>query len=346
MLKTFAPRTERLEGPRMARSHRAAETSRQYVPSRHPRSPLHPRTFWALIRKTLSKWNDDPTLRFGAGLAYYTAFAVVPLVFIVVELATLMVGTNAAEGLLMEQVERLIGEQGAQAIHHLLDSWQKNGVGGVAAVVEVATLLFALIGAFDQLQDALNWIWGVEPKRQGSLLSRFRRRFLSSLGVLGTAFLLLVSLVTAAGGQALTSHLPGSGLLTHSLVSVISFTAVTLVFGMIFKLLPQAKVAWADVWIGAAVTAALFSAGKWLIVLYLGKTIIVSLYGNAAPLVIILLWAFYSSQILLFGAEFTAVYASECGSRLVAADDAVAVREPAKSNEAEQQSSKRRGERD
>ena len=209
---------------------------------------------------------------------------VVPLVFIVVELATLMVGTNAAEGLLMEQVERLIGEQGAQAIHHLLDSWQKNGVGGVAAVVEVATLLFALIGAFDQLQDALNWIWGVEPKRQGSLLSRFRRRFLSSLGVLGTAFLLLVSLVTAAGGQALTSHLPGSGLLTQSLVSVISFTAVTLVFGMIFKLLPQAKVAWADVWIGATVTAALFSAGKWLIVLYLGKTIIVSLYGNAAPL--------------------------------------------------------------
>ena len=138
MLKTFAPRTERLEGSRMARSHRAAATSRRYVPSHHPRSLLHPRTFWALIRKTVSKWNDDPTLRFGAGLAYYTAFAVVPLVFIVVELATLMVGTNAAEGLLMEQVERLIGEQGAQAIHHLLDSWQKNGVGGVAAVVEVA----------------------------------------------------------------------------------------------------------------------------------------------------------------------------------------------------------------
>jgi len=124
---------------------------------------------------------------------------------------------------------------------------------------------------------------------------------------------------------------------------VVSFTAVTLVFGMIFKLLPQAKVAWADVWIGAAVTAALFSAGKWLIVLYLGETLIVSLYGSAAPLVIILLWSFYSSQILLFGAEFTAVYASECGSRLVAADDAVAVGEPAKSNEAEQQASTRHG---
>jgi membrane protein len=293
----------------------------------------------------VSKWNDDPTLRFGAGLAYYTAFAVVPLVFVVVEVATVMVGQSAAESMLMEQVERLIGEQGAQALHQLLDSWQNNGVGGVAAVAEAAILLFALAGAFDQLQDALNWVWGVEPKREGGVLSRFRRRFLSILGMLGTAFVLLVSLVMTAGGQAVFSHLPGSGLLHNSIVGVISFAAVTLLFAMMFKLLPQAKVAWADVWIGAAVTAVLFSAGRWLIVLYLGETLIVSLYGSAAPLVIILLWAFYSSQILLFGAEFTAVYASECGSLLVAADDAIAVREPAKSNEAEQQSRKRHGTR-
>ena len=128
------------------------------------------RTILALIRKTLSKWNDDPTLRFGAGLAYYTAFAVVPLVFIVVEVATWMVGQSAAEGVLMEEAERLIGEQGAQAINQLLDSWQKNGVSGLAAVVEAATLLFALAGAFDQLQDALNCTWGVEPKRHGGLM--------------------------------------------------------------------------------------------------------------------------------------------------------------------------------
>ncbi|HWC50318.1 MAG TPA: YihY/virulence factor BrkB family protein [Nitrospira sp.] len=280
-------------------------------------------------------------MRFGAGLAYYTAFAVVPLVFIVVEVATLVVGQSAAEGVLMEQVEGLIGDQGAQAIHNLLDSWQNNGVGGLAALAEAATLLFALAGAFDHLQDALNWIWGVEPKRQGGVLRRFRHRFLSILGILGTAFLLLVSLVMTAGGQAVFSYLPGSGLLRNTIVGIISFVAVTLLFAMIFKLLPQAKVAWADVWIGAAVTGVLFSAGRWLIVLYLGETVIVSLYGSAAPLVIILLWAFYSSQILLFGAEFTAVYASECGSSLVAADDAVAVGEPAKSNEAQQQSHRR-----
>lgn len=329
----------------MAQPHRTAEVSRAYVPSRQPGSPLHPRILWALLRKSVSKWNDDPTLRFGAGLAYYTAFAVVPLAYVVVELATYAFGREAAEGYLLQQVEGLIGAQGAQALGQLLDSWQQGG-GRAGRVVEVATLFFALAGAFDQLQDALNWIWGVEPKPQAGLLSRLRRRFLSILGVLGTAFLLLVSVVMmagfTAGGLPLLSHLPGPDLVRQGTAGLISFAGVTLLFAMMFKLLPNAKVAWADVWIGAAVTSLLFSAGKWLILLYLGKTLIVSLYGSAAPLVIILLWAFYSSQILLFGAEFTAVYATECGSRLVATDDAVAVGEPAKSNEADQQTRARR----
>jgi membrane protein len=287
-----------------------------------------------LFRKAVSKWNEDPTLRFGAGLAYYTAFAVVPLMFIVVEIATVVLGEGAAEGLLLEQVQRLIGEQGAQAIAQLLHSWQRNGAGWLASVAEVAVLFFALAGAFDVLQDALNSIWGVRPKPDGGTLSQLRRRFLSILGVLGTAFLLLVSLVLVAGGEVVAAHLPGTALMKNSIVGVISFAVVMVLFAMIFKLLPQANVVWADVWIGAAVTAALFSVGRWLILLYLGKTIIVSLYGSAGPLVVILLWAFYASQIMLLGAEFTVVYASECGSRVVAADDAVAVGEPAKSNEA------------
>jgi len=286
------------------------------------------------VRSTLSKWNEDPTLRFGAGLAYYTAFAVVPLVFVVVEVATSILGRSAAEGLVLEQVQRLTGDQGAQAVGHLLESWQKTGTGWLARVVEVAALFFALAGAFDVLQDALNCIWGVEPKRAGGVVSQFRRRFLSILGVLGTSFLLLVSLVLTAMAEGLTSHLPGSPPVNRSFVGVISFALVAVLYAMIFKLLPKAKVAWADVWIGAAVTAVLFFVGRWFVLLYLGKTLIVSLYGSAGPLVVILLWAFYSAQVLLFGAEFTAVYASECGSRLIAEDDAVAVREPAKSNEA------------
>lgn len=321
----------------MAHIRRTAEPSRGYVPSRQPGSPLHPRVLWALIRKTVSKWNDDPTLRFGAGLAYYTAFAVVPLVFIVVELATYIMGRDAAKGLLFEQVEGVMGEQGAQAVERLLESWEHAGVIGYATVLEAGIMFFALAGAFDLLQDALNYIWGVEPKPRGGLLGRLRLRFMSLSGILGTAFLLLVSLVLSAlfatGGHAIFGGLPGPVLLSKGLVSVTSFIAVTLLFAMMFKLLPNAKVAWKDVWIGALVTAALFSVGKVFILLYLGKTLIVSLYGTAAPLVIVLLWAFYSSQILLFGAEFTAVYASECGSRLIATDDAVAVAEPAKSNE-------------
>jgi len=326
----------------MARSHRPADESHPQAPSRPRGNPLHPRTFWALLRKSISKWNDDPTLRFGAGLSYYTAFAVVPLVFIVIELAGGILGWQTAEGLVLEQVKALTGEQGAGAVQQLLDSWQKNGVGGFASVVQVAVLFFALAGAFDQLQDGLNWIWGVEAKSEGGVFHRFRRLFLSILGVLGTSFLLLVSLVMTAGGEAFTTHLPGGDLVNRSVAGVISFAAVTLLFAMIFKLLPHAKVAWTDVWVGAGVTAVLFSVGKWLILLYVGKTLIVSLYGSAGPLVVILLWAYWSSQILFFGAEFTAMYASECGSRLVPADDAVAVGEPAKSDEAEQRSPHRR----
>ena len=190
------------------------KTSHGYVPSRQHGNPLHPRTFLALIRKTLSKWNDDPTLRFGAGLAYYTAFAVVPLVFIVVEVATWMVGQSAAEGVLMEEAERLIGEQGRRQSTSSSTARRKNGVSGLAAVVEAATLLFALAGAFDQLQDALNCTWGVEPKRHGGLMSRFQHRFLWILGVLGTAFLLLVSLVLLVGGQAFLSSCPAAGFCT------------------------------------------------------------------------------------------------------------------------------------
>src|SRR5687768_12266706 len=159
---TFLPKREALQMPSES-SRRLSEGSHGYVPSRHQYSVSRPRTVWRLLVKTATKWNDDPTLRFGAGLAYYTAFAVVPLVVIVVELTTVLLGRDAAEAYLLGQVEGLIGEQGAQALRHLLHSWQQAGVLGFATAAEVVTLFFALAGAFDQLQDALNSIWGVEP---------------------------------------------------------------------------------------------------------------------------------------------------------------------------------------
>jgi membrane protein len=280
-------------------------------------------------------------LRFGAALAYYTAFSVVPLIVVVLEIATLIVGHNA-ETYLLKQIEEIIGEQSAKALGHLLDNWQRAESMAIATGAAVATLFFAAAGAFDQLQDALNAIWGVEPKSQDGVLVRVRRRFLSILGLLGIAFLLLVSLALSAGlaafGQAFSARVPGPDLVGKIISSLMSFAVITLLFAMIFKLLPKAKVAWSDVWTGALVTAVLFTIGKLFIVLYLGRSAIVSLYGAAGSLVMIMLWAYYSSLILLFGAEFTAVYASDCGSRIVPTEDAVAIGEPAKTDEHLEQS--------
>lgn len=320
-----------------------AKTARpgRYTPSPVKLSLRNPRTFLTLIKKTISKWNDDPVLRFGAALAYYTAFSVIPLIVVVLEIATLIVGPNA-EPSLIKQMEGFIGEGGAGAIRDLLDNWQRAGSRGIATGAAILTLFFAAAGAFDQLQDALNAIWGVEPKSRGGILFRVRQRFLSLLGLLGTAFLLLVSLPTTAGltafGQALSSKVPGPDLVGQIVTSLVSFAVISLLFAMIFKLLPKAKVAWSDVWTGALVTAVLFTVGKQFIVLYLGESAIVSLYGAAGSLVMILFWAYYSSQVLLFGAEFTAVYASDCGSRIIPTEDAIAVGEPAKTDEQMEQS--------
>ena len=320
-----------------------AETTRQgrYTPSPVRLSLRTPQTFWALFRKTISKWNDDPVLRFGAALAYYTAFSVIPLIVVVLEIATLIVGPNA-EPSLIKQIEGFIGERSAGAIRDLLDNWQRAESRGIATGAAIVTLFFAAAGAFDQLQDALNAIWGVEPKSSGSMLLRVRQRFLSLLGLLGTAFLLLVSLAVSAGltafGQAFSSKIPGPDLVGQTVISLVSFGVITLLFAMIFKLLPKAKVAWSDVWIGALVTGVLFTIGKQFIVLYLGRSAIVSLYGAAGSFVMILFWAYYSSQVLLFGAEFTAVYASDYGSRIIPTEDAVAIGEPAKTDEHMEQS--------
>jgi len=326
---------------RQSKDHKAPRRQGTYTPSPVRLSLRNPRTFLVLFRKTLSKWHDDPVLRFGAALAYYTAFSVVPLVVVVLAMATAVVGPNA-EPHLIKQIEGFIGEQSAKAIGDLLNTWQESHSTWIATGAAIITLFFAAAGAFDQLQDALNTIWGVEPKQQGGMVARVRHRFLSILGLLGTGFLLLVSLAVSAAltafGRAFSSRIPGPDVIGVTISSLVTFAIITLLFAMIFKLLPKAKIAWSDVWIGALMTAALFTIGKQFFILYLGRSVIVSLYGAAGSFVMILLWAYYSSQVLLFGAEFTAVYASECGSRILPTEDAVAVGEPAKTDEEVEQS--------
>jgi membrane protein len=301
-----------------------------------------PATLKALLATTVSKWNEDPALRFGAALAYYSAFAVVPLVVITTMLAGALVGQESAEGRMVQQIEGLLGEQGAAAVKGMLENWRQAGSTWWGILVTSMALFFAATGAFDVLQDALNQIWGVEPKPEPPLLRKMRQRFLSLMGLLGTAFLVLVSLALNAGlaelGLSFVSALPGPDVVVKIVNALVSFLGMTFLFAMIFKLLPKARIAWSDVWIGAFVTALLFSIGKWFIVFWLGKSFLVVLYGAEGSLVIILLWAFFTSQTLLFGAEFTAVYASRCGSRILPTRDAVATGEPARSDDRQKRS--------
>jgi membrane protein len=203
---------------------------------------------------------------------------------------------------------------------------EQPSTGLVATVVALVTLLFGASGVFGQLQDALNTVWGVEPKVGRGVWGFIKDRFLSFVAVVGTGFLLLVSLVLssalAALGKWFSGVLPLPEVVLQALNFMVSFVVITGLFALIFKVLPDARVAWRDVWVGAALTAALFTIGKFAIGLYLGKSNVASAYGAAGSLVIVLVWVYYSAQILLYGAEFTQVYANRLGERIVPAPDA------------------------
>jgi membrane protein len=258
-------------------------------------------------------------------LSYYTVFSLVPLLVMTIAIAGLVFGQEAAQQSIMTQMESLVGPQSAAAVKQMLDIAQKPSSGLLASMIALGTLLLGASGVFAQLQDALNTVWGVEPKAGRGVWGTIKDRFFSLVAVLGTGFLLLVSLVLSAAlaafGKLFTGWLPGHESLLHMIDFAVSFGVITLLFAMMFKLLPDAKIAWRDVWMGAALTSVLFTIGKFAIGLYLGKADVGSAYGAAGSLVILLVWVYYSSQILLFGAEFTAVYANRYGSRIVAATE-------------------------
>jgi len=285
------------------------------------------RRWWDLLKETGQQWSADRVPRLGAALAYYTVFSIVPLLVMIIAVIGLVFGEEAARGYIIEQIAALVGPQSAATIQDMLARAQQPSTGVVATTIAIATLLVGASGFFGQLQDSLNAIWGVEPKPGIGLMKMLKDRFVSFLAVLGTGFLLLVSLVISAAlaalGKWFQGWLPVPEAVLHVVNFVVSLAVITALFAMIFKLLPDAKVAWKDVWVGAALTAILFTIGKFLIGLYLGKSNVASAYGAAGSLVLILVWVYYSTQILLFGAEFTAVYANRAGSRIVPAEDAV-----------------------
>lgn len=291
--------------------------------------------WWPLLKATFSEWSNDKVPRLGAALAYYTVFAIVPLLVIIIAMIGLVFGQEAAESAILDQIAGLMGEQSATALKDMIHRADQPKTGILATVIAGLTLLVGATGLFGQLQDSLNSIWGVEPKAGRGIWGMIQDRFLSLMAVFGTGFLLLVSLVLSAAlsamGKWFGGWLPAPEYVLQIVNLIVSLAVITALFAMMFKLLPDAQIAWSDVWVGAAMTAILFTIGKFLIGLYLGKSDVGSTYGAAGSLVIVLVWVYYSSQILLFGAEFTQVYANRRGSRIVPTDQAV-VSESAKTS--------------
>jgi membrane protein len=293
---------------------------------------LDARGFWELAKNTWAEFNEDKVPRLGAALAYYTIFSLAPLLIIVIAVAGLVFGQGQAQDALLGQLRGLLGSQGAEMIQTMIDSTRRPAAGLFATVFGLGTLVLGAIGAFNQLQDALNTIWEVKPKPDRRLVDKIRDRLLSFSMVLVVGFLLMVSLalsaVLSAAGAFMTAQLPFVAQWLLSLLNfAISFGVITLLFALMFKYMPDAKIAWRDVWIGAAITALLFTLGKSLIGLYLGRATAGAAYGAAGALVILLLWIYYSAQIFLLGAEFTQVYAGRYGQRVLPGKNAVAVTE-------------------
>lgn len=286
---------------------------------------------WDLIKETFKEWGEDKAARLAAALAYYTIFSIAPLLVIVIAIAGLVFDRTLVEQQLMNQVSALVGPEGTGLIETMIARTQDMGANILATLIGVGVLLAGATGVFGQLQDALNTIWGVKPHPDRGLMGMIKDRFFSFTMVLGIAFLLLVSLVLSAAlaalNETIAGFLPLNDILLQAISFMISFSVITVLFAMIFKILPDAEVTWSDVWLGAAVTALLFSIGQWAIGLYLGNSDVLSTYGAAGSLVVILLWVYYSAQILFIGAEFTQVYANRFGSQIVPEEGAVPLTE-------------------
>ncbi|HET6821750.1 MAG TPA: YihY/virulence factor BrkB family protein [Anaerolineales bacterium] len=288
-----------------------------------------------LIQDTFREWREDGANRLAAALAYYTTFSLAPLLVLVIAIAGLAGGREAARTQTMAQVEDLLGTEGREFVEGMIESASQPETGLAATVIGAVTLLFGALGVFGELQNSLNTIWEVKPKPATSWVDGVKRfvlrRLLSFTMVIGIGFLLLASLVVSAAvsafGEYIGSRWPLADFWLNLINFTISFLVVTFLFAMIFKFLPEIKIAWKDVWLGAAVTSALFSLGKFLIGLYLGRSEVGNTFGAAGSLAILLIWIYYSAQILFFGAEFTQVYANRYGSRIVPDPDMVKLTE-------------------
>jgi membrane protein len=273
-----------------------------------------------IFRRALAGWWNDDVPRLGASLAYYTLFSLAPILVIAIAIGGLVFGPEAVRGEIVGQIQGLIGREGAEAVQAMLEGAARPSSSVAATTAGIIAFFLAATGAFLELQTALNTIWRVKPKANGSFFRILALQRLISFGlVVALGFLLVTSLLVSAALAALHSYMgnlfPGVLVLWEALNVVISLGVITLLFAMVYKVLPDRKLAWGDVWVGALVTAGLFTIGKLLIGLYLGTTSLASTYGAAGSVIVILVWVYYSAQVILLGAEFTREYVEVFGRR-------------------------------
>lgn len=283
---------------------------------------MSPKQIWRMLKAAFQEWNRDKASRLAAALAYYTLFSLAPLLILVIAIAGLFFDSAAVRDQLMGQVESLVGGSSADFVRTVLDNANRPGgnSGWIASIISIVLLLIGATGVLTQLQISLNTIWNIEARPDIGIMNLVRKRLLSLGMIIVIGFLLLISLVISsmiAGFSGYLSTLaPSLDAIVQILNFVISFGITTLLFAMIFKYLPDAIITWGDVWFGAAATAILFTLGKFLIGLYLGNSSFGSSYGAAGSVIILLIWVFYSAQILFYGAELTQVFARRFGSQI------------------------------
>ncbi|HEX6433532.1 MAG TPA: YihY/virulence factor BrkB family protein [Gemmatimonadales bacterium] len=287
-------------------------------PGKQPRITL--RALAGILRRALAGWWNDNVPRLGASLAYYTLFSLAPVLVVAIAIGGLIFGQEAVRGEIVGQIQGMIGREGAEAVQSMLEGAARPSSSIPATVAGVITFFLGATGAFLELQTSLNTIWRVTPKTDGSFFKVLVLQRLISFGlVVAMGFLLATSLLVSAALAAVHTYMgnafPGVVVLWEALNVIVSLAVITVLFAMVYKVLPDVKLGWTDVWIGALVTAGLFTIGKLLIGMYLGTTGVASTYGAAGSVIVILVWVYYSAQIILLGAEFTREYVATFGRR-------------------------------
>jgi membrane protein len=290
---------------------------------------MGPKAIFELVKDAFKHWRDDKASRLGAALAYYTIFAIGPLLLIITALVGFVFGEAAVRGEVSNQVRGALGEDGAEMVETMVQNAGEPTTGTIATAIGIITLLLAASGLFGQLQDALNTIWGVKLKPDAGLKVTIINRLMTFLMVLVVGVLLMASLAMNAAlavvGDVVGGNLPGGALLWQLVSYAATIAVMAVLFAIVYKVLPDVKIAWKDVWVGAVVTALLFTLGQIGLGFYLANSNVGSAYGAAGSLVVLLVWIYYAAQIFFFGAEITQVYAQKYGSGIRPEDHAMLV---------------------